>query len=381
MKKLLLNGLAVAFFMTTNAQHVEKEYSLAEIRSSDDLEYETYSYNENHLLSATEILWDDGTMLRDSISYDTSNNLIRIDGYQLLNNQWKKVSYIDYTYDNDGNRTSRSNYNSFGGTTFTLGGVYNYMYENGQLSSWELLMGGTDIFEKGDLTYDGEGRLLEEIAQSYWGGAWENSWKISYEYNPDGSLDTSYQSFWFDGSWEAVGGEYFYYDDQGNCIKWETKNGNTVTNKNEYEYNLEHAIEQIVLPTTPEMQGEKSNLVQMNNMVTQHQWYTENDQGYLVYVCDYLYTYDYLGSMGTNAASMSTIQIFPNPSADIITISGGKNPVHTVDVLDSTGKSVLKLSNLNHRQATVDISGLASGVYFVRTATTKGISTQRVVRQ
>ena len=113
MKKTLLICITAAFSVAGFAQNVDKEYSLAEVRSSDDLEYERYTYNSDLLLEATDILFEDGIEVKDSLSYDAAKNPIKLDRYQLLNGSWTHVSYIDYTYDANGNRLSRSNYNSF----------------------------------------------------------------------------------------------------------------------------------------------------------------------------------------------------------------------------------------------------------------------------
>lgn len=196
MKFFLLFSIMTAFSIAGFAQNVDKEYSLTEVRSSDYLEHKRYIYNEDLLMEATEILMEDGTEVRDSLSYDAAKNVIKLDRYQYLNDNWTYVSYIDYTYDANGNKLSRSNYNSSGGPIFTLGGVYNYYYENNRLTEWELLFGGTDLAQVCTLTYNEDGQLIQELAQDTWGGgSWEDSWKIVYQYNSDGTLNTTSQSF------------------------------------------------------------------------------------------------------------------------------------------------------------------------------------------
>ncbi|QAA82057.1 T9SS type A sorting domain-containing protein [Aequorivita sp. H23M31] len=384
MKRTLLICLTGIFSVAGFSQNIQKEYSLAEVRSSDDLEYEIYSYNDNQLLKATHILMDNGTMVKDSLRYDASNNITKIDGYQLINGSWTHVSYIEYTYDANGNRLSRSNYNSFGGTTFTLGGIYNYEYENDRLVRWNLLMGGTTLFEKATLTYNTEGKVVEELAQDNWNsGSWENSWKIVYDYNPDSTLKSSHQFFWNGFSWDTPGGDWFYYDDNQNCIKWEYKSGTRVTNKNEYEYNLDYTVEQLVLPLNPEVKSEKKSMVEMNNMVTLQHWYTEDDQGNLSYICDYIYTYDYIGTASISNLSfeVDNFSVYPNPSTDFVTIFNRTNNIRTIDVIDASGKSALKVTKVNKKEMNLDISGLSTGIYYLRMSTSKGIITQKLVKE
>lgn len=385
MKKTLLVCLSLAYSIAGFAQNVEKEYLLSEYRSSDNLEYEKYTYNSNMLLKATDILLlDESVRVRDSITYDASNKVVKLDGYQLLNNTWTHVYYMDYTYDQDGKLLTRSNYNSFGGTTFSLGGIYKYFYENDQLSNWEMYMGGTDLVEIGNLTYNADGKIIEEFVQDTWTtGSMQDSWKIDYLYNNDGTLITSRPSFWNGASWDSPGAEWFYYDDNKNCIKWEHKSGDRVTNRNEYEYNTDYTVEQLVLPVSPEDKSKTRNLVEMVNMPTLQRWFTENDQGVLIYICDYIYDYEYIGTMGMANQSLNSnnMYLFPNPATETFTVSNENNIISEIDVLDSMGKVVLKESNLNSKDANLNVSNLQSGVYYVRSKTSKGINTQKLVVQ
>lgn len=384
MKKILFFCLSAAFSVASFSQTPEQIYSLSEIQSSDELEHKIFSYNSDMLLKATDILSEDGTMLKDSLSYDTSNNIVKFDKYQLINGNWTHVYYLEYTYDDNGNRLTRSNYNSFGGPTFTLGGVYNYAYEDNKRISWELYMSGTDLVEAGTLTYNDDDQLIEELGQNIWNsGSMEDSWKIDYEYNSNGTLKSATQFFWNDSSWDAAGSELFTYGDNNNCIKREHKTGNRITNKFEYEYDMEYTSEELVLPVNPEDGIDTESLAQKNNMVTSQSWYTENDSGVLVYVCDYIYTYDLIDTMGvpSHGTMVDNMLIYPNPTSDIVSISGDKTIISHIDVLDNLGKVVLKASNVNKMQTNLDVSGLNSGVYYVRLFTSNGTVTEKLVVQ
>ena len=98
-------------------------------------------------------------------------------------------------------------------------------------------------------------------------GTLEDAWKIEYIYNPDGTLLTSKPSIWNGSSWDFPGAEWFYCDDNKNCIKWEHKSGDRVTNRREYEYNMDYTVDQLVFPVTPEDRSETKRLVEMQNMV------------------------------------------------------------------------------------------------------------------
>jgi hypothetical protein len=307
---------------------------------------------------------------------------VKLDIYQHLNGTWTYVSFIDYTYDENGNRLTRSNYNSFGTPNFTLGGVYHYFYnEDNQQTHWELYMGGTDLMQLCTLTYNDDGQVVQEIGQDAFMGTMEDSWKIDYQYNSDGTLMSSAQSFWNGSSWTVSSTELFYYDDSKNCTTWEHKSGNTVTDRKEYEYNMAYTIDQLVTPVAPEF--ETKNLVAMNNMVTLQHWYAQDDAGNLVYVCDYIYNYDTLTATGitNHPFDAGNLRMYPNPTSDLITIAASNTIISNVDVIDNTGKVVIRKSHLNKEKVNLDLTTLKSGIYYVRLATSKGMFTERLIVQ
>ncbi len=383
MKHFLLVGLLVVFAVTVFSQNLkgDKLFKLSEVYSSDDLEYEKYAYNADLLLQATNTLTENGDKLIDTLSYDAFNNIVKLDIYQHLNGTWTYVSYIDYTYDENGNRLTRSNYNSFGTPNFTLGGVYNYFYdEDNKQTHWEMYMGGTDLMQICTLTYNNDGQVVQEIGQDAFMGTMEDSWKIDYQYNSDGTLKSSAQSFW-SGYWSVYGTEFFYYDTNKNCIKWDHKDGNTVTNRKEYEYNIAYSVDQLVMPVEPEF--DTKNLVAMANMVTVQHWYTEDYGGNLVYVCDYIYDYDTLNYTGVSNQSLAAtdLRLYPNPASDLVTVISNNAIISNVDVIDNTGKVVLSKSHLNKEKVNLDLTILKSGIYYVRLATSKGMLTERLIVQ
>lgn len=386
MKRILLVCIAAVFSVAGFSQSVNqvKEFALSEIRSSDELEYEMYTYNSDLLLKATDILFEDGTLVMDSLYYDAFKNVVKLNRYQLLNGNWTHVSYIDYTYDENGNRLSRSNYNNWGGS-FNLGGIYNYFYdENNKLTNWELLMSGTDLFQAATFTYNASGQLIEELGQDAWNsGTLEDSWKLDYQYNSDGTLKYTGQSFWNGYSWDTFGTEWFFYDDQKNCIKWDHKSNNTVTNRHLYDYNLDYTIDQFVMPYNPEEDSQTERLIEMNNMVTVNHWYTENDVGTLVYVCDYIYKYDIIDytDVPTHGFNADNMRIYPNPASDFINITSDKSIINNIEVVDNAGKVVLNESINNKKETKLDVSNLKSGVYYIRALTSKGMVTEKLVVQ
>ena len=74
------------------------------------------------------------------------------------------------------------------------------------------------------------------------------------------------------------------------------------------------------------------------------------------------------------------ISVYPNPATSMVTISlNGINGEMTMILVDASGRTVLSrnLACDNHCHATVDVSGLSKGIYFVRLTDNNGSNTIR----
>jgi hypothetical protein len=381
MKKILLGCMMLTFSVHGLSQESEPIFSLASIEASDGLEFEKFTYNDDNLLIATEILTSDGISAIDSLVYNESNQIIQLNTYQLIDTNYVHVSYINYTYDANGNRTSRANYNSFGGSDFELGGIYQYTYENNVRTGWELIFVG-NVIERAILSYNADGKLTAETVQSGWGnGPFENSWRLRYVYNDNGTLDRIYSDFWNGSSWDTSTSDVFSYDENGNCTDWIYYNGTEIFNRYEYEYDLNYTTNQIVYPYSPEDDIATKSMVEKNNKVLLSHWYTQNDNAELIYVCDYIYNYNVLEEMATNnpGAIHSEVLVYPNPASDYVTFSAGESTIKGLDITTSTGQVVWKNSNIHQKDFNLNVSGLNAGVYFARIQTSKGMVMKKFI--
>jgi hypothetical protein len=68
--------------------------------------------------------------------------------------------------------------------------------------------------------------------------------------------------------------------------------------------------------------------------------------------------------------------IYPNPVTDRLSINCNE-AVREISVMDISGRTVMTLSNTN----SIDVSGLATGVYMLRVATENGVSVQKFVKE
>jgi hypothetical protein len=85
------------------------------------------------------------------------------------------------------------------------------------------------------------------------------------------------------------------------------------------------------------------------------------------------------GCFGIKDPAKTTFSIVPNPATNNITITAINN-FHTIEVISFLGQTVLAQSNAVNT-ATLDVSNLTQGVYFVRIVSENGATVQKFVKQ
>ena len=68
------------------------------------------------------------------------------------------------------------------------------------------------------------------------------------------------------------------------------------------------------------------------------------------------------------------VSIAPNPSSGFVTVSLARSDdtMDTIELIDSLGKSILKLEKINVENQIIDCSSFAKGLYFIKIITTNG---------
>jgi hypothetical protein len=67
-----------------------------------------------------------------------------------------------------------------------------------------------------------------------------------------------------------------------------------------------------------------------------------------------------------NTVDVKTTSLYPNPASTEITIGAGNEPVREVRISNILGQQLPLTVGYSRQQATVDVSGLRAGVYFVK---------------
>jgi hypothetical protein len=146
-------------------------------------------------------------------------------------------------------------------------------------------------------------------------------------------------------------------DDQGTIIAEET-----IIDSSDFEFS--HAI-----PTTETI---NISVVQINEAagfaacsIEDVLFWEETEvlPGSFIYSWNLLY--GNIGILGSNDLIAPTVNLYPNPSNDLINISFGKDQLSKLELYDLTGKLIFN-RNLNTNAYALDIANYPSGIYIVK---------------
>ena len=60
------------------------------------------------------------------------------------------------------------------------------------------------------------------------------------------------------------------------------------------------------------------------------------------------------------------LRVWPNPARDVVRVEGA-GPLHSITILDICGRNIQTINNITDNITEVNVSGLPSGIYFLRT--------------
>ena len=87
---------------------------------------------------------------------------------------------------------------------------------------------------------------------------------------------------------------------------------------------------------------------------------------------------------GINSYLLNSIAVFPNPANDVVNVQCTMNNVQLegIEVIDVYGKVVRTIAGTdNYSPIRINVSGLASGMYFVRVTTDEGVVTKTFIKK
>lgn len=361
----------------TQAPKVGHNTMLASISASDHWEGQEFSFDNHHHLVAVHDWELNSYDVIDSIFYDNDGNIERVSGWQLLNGTRRNVYYVQFTYDQNHNRTSRTNYNWYD-NQWTLGGVYNYTYnDNNQIVLTTLTMAGMN-YQRIEYTYK-NGLLDTEMWFDFDGAGLSASTKITYEYEGNNLVCKRDSSMNQNGQWAYQGYYTYTYDEYNNVIEYHYYDYTSQeTERSIYRYDYTLPLNECLIPWHPEM-GTRPATYNNTHAMASEEWYMVDVDHVLQYVCDFIYNYED-SPLGIKAPASAPLSLNPNPSTSNITIAGLPQQPSTLQVLDITGRQVMS-TTVSAEVATVDVSALPAGCYVVRVINNGELRTAKLVKE
>ena len=381
MRKFLLIAMAM-FALPTFAQNYTMR--LAHILSDDGFEAWDYIYSDptnTDLLCINEIDFTTDTECIDSIFYDERGNITKLATWQNLPEEgWVYACYVEYTYDENNLRTSRTNYNDFG-WGFELGGVYRYYYDaEGRMTSWELEFFNMPDYQKAMIEYDENGYKLSETMLNYDMSTYQHEFVFLTEYNYDDEYNMIRSNEFVPeaGSWVLNSSRINEYDEFGNCIQSEqTTAAGTVQERKVFEYDTEISADNVFYYSNPE--DDYPQLPEAKkNLLKSFEYYAQNDDMALMLVTTYILDYEVIEGADDAVEEVAfASSVYPNPAQDFVMVESSE--ANYVEVVDVYGR-VMFSSEMNET-VKVDMSGFASGIYFVKLQAGDATSVQKIMKK
>jgi hypothetical protein len=190
-----------------------------------DSSVEKYSYTFNNNGNMTSRLyedWDGSTWVnhdRFTYTYDSNGNMT-----SWLMEDWDGSAWVNrdrntYAYDSNGNMTSRL-MEDWVGTQWD--NFYRHIYthdSNGNMTS-ELVevWAGTqwDNFYRNIYTYDSYGNMTSKLKENWDVNAWANRLRYTYTYDSNGNMTSELWEDWDVGTWVNLQLHTYTYDSNGN---------------------------------------------------------------------------------------------------------------------------------------------------------------------
>ena len=85
-------------------------------------------------------------------------------------------------------------------------------------------------------------------------------------------------------------------------------------------------------------------------------------------------------SIKETLALRDDLKIYPNPATEKLTVAGTNGAIiHNISIINLNGQVLQQVNNVNQTSEVLHVDKLASGVYFVKAETSRGVSVSRVV--
>lgn len=216
------------------------------------------------------------------------------------------------------------------------------------------------------------GGLIYELPQS-------NKFIISADIKLTGDFGSDYDLLSLysiiGGEYEYISGFYFVYDGE-TSFGSETNSTSPIVWEADTWYNLKSDVDFTTREIKLYVNNSLVNTIAIPagiNAIDETNFEFDNyGTGYIV---DNIQFSD-LTNLGLSDFTSTTITIFPNPTTDILNITGNEK-VKSLEILDFTGKSVTLVNDTKK----INVQSLPQGIYLLKITTDKGTETKKFIKK
>ncbi len=373
----------------------------------------TLSWSQEKLTSSIEELNNNGVFensTRTTYLYDINNNLTEENNFfwNTTTSTWERDSQIEYTY-NVNNKAETFIIKSFVNEEIDEQGRELYSYDNGgnilEIVSQELennvwindfkiefnyVNNRVDselefVWENNQWVLAEEGVLQiiynenEDVvrSQNLTGSAGtpeENNLRTLYSYNTDNRLVSEDTQFWNGSVWVAENRVQRSYDANGNVINIKNEDfdddGSVLSNSEElFTFDTTQLISDLIHPfedkTGVDYLLEPLGIV--NKIISE----TSSIEGVRT-----TYFYGNEPSLSTKTNKVLALKLYPNPTTDLVTVSGSNVSIKNIEVFNVLGKKIKAVTT-----NVISLKEFVAGVYVLKIRTIDGkIVVKRVLK-
>lgn len=343
-------------------------FKMSAYYSTDAIEHITFGYDDHLRLVAVNVDMPFEPSMGycpyiDSVFYNEQGQLSKVVCWQIMDTGSFIANYVEYTYDADGNLSSRTNYNR-GSSHYELGGIYHYFYnDNHQIVKSELTMMNT-LYQRVLYNYDSNNRLAEELWYDYdYYLGLILDYKVAYQYGNDGKLLCEIDSVYDYDFWYFAGQRSYTYSD-GNMVQYSSYDDYMFeVERRVYSYDPLQTAAETILPWHPEI--DRPFRYDNTNVYTfEEQWVLDAEYT-LQHYCDYVYLYDE-ATQGIASVDANPIKAYPSPATEWLRIDGLPQAPQQVEVLDLMGRVAIS-QPLSATHNKLNVSSLHPGLYLLKT--------------
>ena len=323
-----------------------------------------YTYNANNYeISESRQHSNGSTWVNDyqyTFIYDANNNRTSYLYQNWNGSDWVNSAKYTYTYDSNNNRITELD-QSWNGSDWVNSAKYTYTYDSNdnRITELDQSWNGSDWVNayQYTYTYDTKNNLTKELIQSWYGSAWEITVQCTYTYDVNNNLIYKLSQIWYGSNWRNSYQVTYTYDANNNQTSqlYQSWYGSNWVNSSQLTY------------TYDANSFEKSySSIQWNNTGTK---VTAGDSAYLYY-------HTILG-INDLMVQNGNLTIYPNPTSTAINIK--TTTKGSLTILNTSGQQILQ-QTITKPNTTIDVSGLKSGVYFVRLTGEKKVLAGKFVK-